>query len=61
MRRIVQENIKRQKHQTSVKNVMFMSAKTVSSNCFFVDILLVLKSVAFTWCQEWVRTVQTML
>ena len=33
MKRIMQANIKRQKHQTSVKNVMFMSAKTVSSDC----------------------------
>ena len=32
MKRIVQANIKRQKHQNSVKNVMFMSAKTVSSD-----------------------------
>ena len=32
MKRIVQTNIKRQKDQTSVKNVMFMSAKTVSSD-----------------------------
>ena len=32
----MQANIKRQKHQTSVKNVMFMSAKTVSSNIIHV-------------------------
>ena len=32
MKRIVQANIKRKKHQTSVKNVMFMSLKTISSN-----------------------------
>ena len=30
MKRAVQASIKRQKHQTSVKNVMFMSAKTFS-------------------------------
>ena len=29
---MVQANIKRQKHQTSVKNVMLMSAKTVLSD-----------------------------
>ena len=29
MKGIVQANIKRQKHQTSVKNAMFMSAKSV--------------------------------
>ena len=32
MKRIVQANIKRKKHQTSVKNVMFMSLKTILSN-----------------------------
>ena len=32
MKRIVQANIKRQKHQTSVKNVIFVSAKTILSN-----------------------------
>ena len=32
VKRIVQPNIERKKHQTSVKNAMFMSAKTVSSN-----------------------------
>ena len=32
MKEIVQAKITRQKHQTSVKNVMFTSAKTVSSN-----------------------------
>ena len=32
MKRLVQANIKRQKHQTSMKNVMFMSARTVSSD-----------------------------
>ena len=32
MKRILQANIKRQKYQTSVKNVMFVSVKTVSSN-----------------------------
>ena len=32
MKGIVQANIKRQKHQTSVKNVMFMSAKSVSND-----------------------------
>ena len=32
MKRIWQANIKRQKHQTSLKNVMFMSAKTVLSD-----------------------------
>ena len=32
MKIIVQTNMKRQKHQTSVKNVMFMSAETVSSD-----------------------------
>ena len=31
MKKLVQANIKRQKHQTSMKNVMFMSARTVSS------------------------------
>ena len=32
MKRIVQTNIKRQKHQTSLENVMLMSAKAVSSD-----------------------------
>ena len=32
MKRIWQANIKRQKHQTSLKSVMFMSAKTVLSD-----------------------------
>ena len=32
MKIIVQTNMKRQKHETSVKNLMFMSAKTVSSD-----------------------------
>ena len=32
MKRIWQANIKRQKHQTSLKNVMLMSAKTVLSD-----------------------------
>ena len=32
MKRIVQANIKTQKHQTSVKNVIFVSAKTILSN-----------------------------
>ena len=32
MKRIVQANIKRKKHQTSVKNVMLMSPKTILSN-----------------------------
>ena len=32
MKKIVQTNIKSQKHQTSVKTVMLMSAKTVLSN-----------------------------
>ena len=32
MKRIVLANIKRKKHQTSVKNVMFMSLKTILSN-----------------------------
>ena len=32
MKRIVQANTRRQKHQTSVKNVMFMSGKTVLSD-----------------------------
>ena len=32
MKRIVQANIKRKKHRTSVKNVMFMSLKTILSN-----------------------------
>ena len=32
MKEIVQANIKRQKHQTSVKNVMFMSSKSVLSD-----------------------------
>ena len=32
MKIVVQANIKRKKHQTSVKNVMFMSLKTISSN-----------------------------
>ena len=32
MKIIVQANIKRKKYQTSVKNVMFMSLKTISSN-----------------------------
>ena len=32
MKRLVQANIKRPKHQTTVKNVMLMSAKFVSSN-----------------------------
>ena len=32
MKRIVQANIKRQKHQATAKYLMFMSAKTVSSN-----------------------------
>ena len=32
MKRIVQANIKRQKHQTSVKNVIFVSAKIDLSN-----------------------------
>ena len=32
MKRIVHANIKRQKHQTSVKNAMFMSAKVVFSD-----------------------------
>ena len=36
MKRIVQTNIKRQKHQTSVKNVMFMSAKTVLDDIILV-------------------------
>ena len=36
MKRIVQANIKRQKHQTSVKNVIFMSAKTVSSDIILI-------------------------
>ena len=31
MKRIAQANIKRQKHQTSVRNVIFMSAKSVLS------------------------------
>ena len=31
MERMVQASIKRQKHQTSVKNVILMSEKTVSS------------------------------
>ena len=83
--------MKKQKHQSSVKNVIFMSAKTVSSDiilvflvyqngkklfCIFpiklvfsiccfqsfsVNILPVLKSVAFTWCEEWVAVAQTIL
>ena len=32
MKRIVQTNIKRQKHQTSLENVMLMSAKAISSD-----------------------------
>ena len=32
MKGIVQANIKRQKHQTSVKNVIFMSTKSVSND-----------------------------
>ena len=67
------DNIKRQKHQSSVKNEMFISAKTVSSKIMpvvnrkgnglydifdmkvaseslSVNILPVLKYVAFTWC-----------
>ena len=32
MKRMAQVNIKTQKHQISVKNVMLMSVKTVSSN-----------------------------
>ena len=32
MKRIVQTNIKRQKHQTSLENVMLMSSKAVSSD-----------------------------
>ena len=32
MKGTVQANIKRQKHQTSVKNVMFMSSKSVLSD-----------------------------
>ena len=32
LKRIMQANIKRQKHQTFVKNVIFMSGKTVSSD-----------------------------
>ena len=28
---------------------------------FLFNILLVLKSVTFTWCEEWVITVQTIL
>ena len=32
MKRIVQINIKRQKHQTSLENVMLMSSKAVSSD-----------------------------
>ena len=32
MKRMVQANIKRQNYQTSVKNVILMSTKTVSSN-----------------------------
>ena len=32
MKTMVQANIKRQKHQTSEKNVILISAKTISSN-----------------------------
>ena len=32
MKRIVQTNMKRQKHQTSLENVMLMSSKAVSSD-----------------------------
>ena len=38
IKRIVQVNIKRQKHATSVKNVMFIPAKTVSINTILVII-----------------------
>ena len=36
MKGIVQANIKRQKYQTSLKTVMFMSAKSVSSDIILV-------------------------
>ena len=81
MKRVVQVNIKRQNYQTSVKNVILMTAKTILSNIipvanqkgnrlynifamkialsglyffqsFSVNILFVLKFVAFTWCEE---------
>ena len=89
MKRMVQENIKKQKHQTFVKNLMLTSAKTVSSNIvpvvnqkanilyisdessffwfvfcfqsFSINILPVLKSVDFTWREQWVMAVQTVL
>ena len=32
MKRIVKANIKREKHETSVKNVMLMSSKSISSD-----------------------------
>ena len=32
MKRIVKDNIKREKHENSVKNVMLMSSKSISSN-----------------------------
>ena len=38
MKRIVQANIKKQSHETSVKNVIFMSVKTISS-----DIITIVK------------------
>ena len=70
MKRIVQANIKKQSHETSVKNVIFMSVKTISSDIITIvkrkgnwlfDILHVLKSVAFTWCLEWVIAAQRIL
>ena len=81
MERIVQANIKRQKHQTSVKNfckncferyhaIIFAVKVAFSSFYFGFRVFLLtelffqssfLKSVAFTWCEEWFVAAQTIL
>ena len=52
MKGMRQAKTKQQNYQTSVNNVILMSAKTVSN-----DIIPAVN----TWCEEWVTAVQAIL